>query len=271
MIPVNPGNLLKFSTSRAFLRHKQEGQNRHPFGLKAPDTRLIPFQVFVESGAGSVTWKLVNPIDESGATSTAMTAGDLDVTQKDGGGFWVTWYGLSNLTTVPDCGYWEVWLTIDGTIYYSEVLHVFEVSDLAISDWRFKFYNDNVDKGNVLYQQSYRQHFYPTKWAWDRPETDRDVEISVDGNGNETTRFSRTVARFRLEIADVPDYCIPFFAKCGDISTVTFSDGLESDVVTMRNVVFESRPQGLSLNVGVFRFDAEVESFSGCQENFVLA
>jgi len=270
MIPFNPGNLLAFQRdTRAFLRHKQDGQDVTPFGIKAASTRLIPFQLFIPAGAGVVTWELINPINPTGGTGTTMTAGDLEVDQKAGGGFWVSWRASGNLTTQPACGFWEIWLTIDGALYYSEVIQVF-AAGFAISDWRFRFDNENVDKGNVLNQIGYRQYFYPTRWAWDRPGTERDVEDTVDGNGNTTTTFSRTVAKFRLEVADIPDYCLPFFAKCGDNSFVTFSDGTENDLVRMVNTEFESRPQGKGLNIGIFTFDSEVESFNGCQENFLL-
>lgn len=271
MIPANPGNLLPFHITRAFLRHKLAGTDRTAFGIRAAKTRLIPFQVFVEAGAGVVTWELIDPVNPVGGTGTAMTAGDLDVSMKDGGGFWVTWTGASNLTTQPDCGFWEIWLTIDGAIYYSESIQVFVVTGIAISDWRFKFDNDNIDKGNVLNQIGYRQYFYPTVWAWDRGVTDREVRREVDGYGNTTKSFTRTTARFRVEVADIPDYCLPFFAKCGDNSIITFSDGTESDLVTMANTDFESRVQGVGLSVGIFSFDAEIESFNGCQENFILA
>jgi len=271
MIPVNPGNLLKFNQFQSFQRHNQSGQNRVPFGLRAPQTRLIPFQLFISAGASTVTWKLVNPLDPTGGIDLAMTAGDLSLVDKDGGGTWITWDGLSDLTTVPDCGFWEIWLTADGTVYYSEVLHVFDVTEFAIPDWRFKFYNDNVDKGPVLYQQSYRQYFYPTKWAWDRADQVRELQVEEDGNGNEVTRFSRTVSRFKIEVPDIPDYATNFFAKCGDLSTITFSDGTESELVEMTNVVFTTRAQGIGLNIGIFTFDAEIESFNGCQENYVLA
>jgi hypothetical protein len=38
----------------------------------------------------------------------------------------------------------------------------------------------------------------------------------------------------------------------------------------MDNIEFEFKPQGIGLNIGVFKFDAEVESFSGCQPNYEL-
>jgi hypothetical protein len=269
MIPLNPGNILKFSDSREMLRHYQEGQNRVPFGLRAPNTRLIPFQVFFPVTVTSATWKLVEPTDTIGI-GLAMTAGDLDIVHKDGGGSWVTWYPGSNLTTIPDCGYREIWLTVNSITYYSEVLHLFEANEFSINEWRFEFDNNNTDKGTVLYQQGYKQHFYPTKWVWDRPAIEREIEEEIDGNDNITSLFSRTVSRFRLEVPDLPDYVLTFFAKCGDIATVKFENSTGFPSITMQNVAFEFRNQGNALNIGIFTFDAEIESFNGCQENFVL-
>lgn len=267
MIPSNPGNLLKFNLHAVFQRHKQAGQDRHPFGLRCPSDTLIPFQLFVSAGAGSVTWKLVNPLDSGDFIN--MDAADLTVENKSGGGFWVTWYGVGSLTTPVECGYWEVWLIVDGTTYVSEVLHVFDIAEEPLPLWRLRM-SHATDKANVLYQNVYQQLFFPKRWAWDRPEVDRDVEITVDGNGNETIRYSRSVARFRLEVSDLPDYTIPFFAKIGDLDDVSFEDTVEGYSVVMSNTTFESRNQGKGLNIGVFTFDAEVESFNGCQENFTL-
>lgn len=269
MIPYNPGNLLKFNFQSVFQRHKQPGQDRHPFGLKCPKARLMPMQIFVESGATSVTWKLVSPSDTTGATTIAMAAGDLDITDKLGGGSWVTWGGFADITNPVTCGYWEVWINVDGTEYYSEVLHLREDTEPE-PVWRMRF-THNSDKGNVLYQNGYQQIFYPTKFAWDRMEIDRDVEENVDGFGNVTLKFSRSTARFRLEIADIPDYAIAFFSKCGDLDSVIFEDTVEGYSIDMRNVAFESRVQGTGLNIGVFKFDAEVEAFNGCQPNYELA
>lgn len=271
MIPSNPGNLLPFYFTKNFQRHAQDGTNRVPFGMKAPNTRLMPFQLFFEAGAGVVSWKLADPKTPDGSVDFALDAGQLQVDMKDGGGFWVTWDGLSNLTDIPDCGFWEIWLTVDGALYYSEVLHLYTAAELAITATRFYFYNDLNDKGPVLYQNSYRQYYYPTRFAWDRPQIDRDREVFVDGFGNTTISFSRTVTRMRLEVADIPDYCLGFFAKCGDLSTVEFGEGTGNEITQMRNIVFESRAQGVGLNVGIFTFDAEIETFNECQEQYTLA
>lgn len=271
MIQYNPGNLLKFSRYAEFQGHKQPGQDRVPYGLRCPNTRLMPFQLYRSIGATTVTWRLVDPVDPTGGIALAMTAGDLTLTDKDGGGTWITWDGQSDLTTVPDCGFWYVELDVDGTKFYSEVLHAFTTADEPTPVYRIRFGND-LDKGDVLYHFLNYQHFLYTKtWAWDRPAIVRELQATEDGSGNETTRFSRTVARFRLEVADLPDSVIPFLAKCGDLDLVQFEDMAASFAVPMVNTAFETRQQGLSRNIGIFTFDAEIESFNGCQENYVLA
>jgi hypothetical protein len=274
MTPFNPGNLLPFRTDRRFLRHKQAGTNRHPFGLRCPAARLMPFQLYIAGGASAVTWKLVDPADDTGATFTAMTAGDLTIKDDTDGNSWVTWGGHTNITTAIACGYWEIWVTVDGTTYYSECIHTYPTTEPA-PIWRFRFNND-TDKGQVLYQVAggpfaYSHFLYPTFFALDRPGTDRELDIRVDGNGNETTRFSRTVSRFKMEVADLPDYVLPFLAKCGDLTLIVFETVVGDSAQIITNVVFESRAQGTGLNVGIFKFDAETEAFAGCQENFELA
>jgi hypothetical protein len=137
--------------------------------------------------------------------------------------------------------------------------------------WRIRFGNNNVDKGPVLYQTGYKQYFYPTAFAFDRMVVDRDVEDTVDGNNTITHRFTRTTAKHRLEIADVPDWVAAFFSKAGDLADVVFEDTFSDENFQMVNVTYESRVQDSGLNVGVFTFDGEIEAFNGCQENFELA
>lgn len=269
MIPVNPGNILKFNSDAAWQRHNQPGQDRTAFGLRCPVNNGLPFQLFFASGAGVVTWKMVNPIDPTGGTFIAMDAGDLIVTNKDGGGFWVTRTAFTALTNPVTCGFWEVWLTVDGDIYKSEVLHFV---DTTAPVYRIRFTN-STDKENVLYTTfSYHQYLYPVTWAWDRPKIDRESQIDVDGNGKKTTLFSRTVARFRLEFSHIPDYAINFLSKCGDMDGVQFEDEAGAiAVVPMENITFDSRAQGVGLNIGIFEFDAESEAFNGCQPDFATA
>lgn len=267
MKPLNPGNILKFNLEQTFQRHKQPGQDRHPFGLKCPRSRLVPFQLMLPSG-GSLSWKLVNPVDDTGSTFTAMSVLDLVVAEDVDGNVWVTWDGDTDLSTIPACGFWEVWLTVDGIVYYSEVLHLREDAE-PTPVWRMRF-GHPTDKGTVLYQNGYEQMFYPTKFAWDRMDVVREKEQDEDGYGNTTIKYSRSVSRFRLEVADVPDYVISFFSKCGDMDTAIFEDSVGGNTIEMANIEFEFKPQGIGLNIGIFKFDAEVESFSGCQPNYEL-
>jgi len=270
MKPANPGNILKFNSDAAWQRHNQPGQDRTAFGLRCPKETGPAFQIFFDSGAGVVTWGL-NPADiPSGGSIEAMDAGDLIITNKDGGGFWVTRTAFAPLTNPVDCGFYEVWLTVDGDVYKSEVVHLTETTTDTV--YRIRFTN-STDKDNVLYTSfSYHQFLYPVRWAWDRPKIDRESQIEVDGNGKRTTLFSRTVARFRLEVSHIPDYAINFLSKCGDLDGVQFEDeaGVIA-VVPMENITFDSRIQGVGLNIGIFEFDAESEAFNGCQRDFLTA
>jgi hypothetical protein len=52
----------------------------------------------------------------------------------------------------------------------------------------------------------------------------------------------------------------------------------EPDMLTLNVAVtalekqgIKAKQQGVGLNIGVFKFDAEVESFNGCQQNYELA
>lgn len=269
MIPFNPGNLLKFNTDAVWQRHNQPGQDRVPFGLKTPKARCLPFQLWLPGGANVVTWELINPVDPTGGINFAMDAGDLTITNKAGGGSWVTHTGFVDLTNPVACGFYEAWVTVDGTVYKSEVMHFVEYTGTL---YRIRFTN-STDKDNVLYSTfSYHQFLYPVRWAWDRARVERETQVEVDGNGKKTTLFSRTVARFRLEVSDIPDYAINFFSKCGDLDGVQFEDFAGTiDFVEMENITFDSRIQGVGLNIGVFEFDAESEAFNGCQPDFLTA
>ena len=130
---------------------------------------------------------------------------------------------------------------------------------------------NDTDKGTVLYQGGYQNNFYPKRWAWDRVRVERDQQQVVDGNGAETTLFTRTTERLRLEVSDLPDYVANFFAKCGDLDGIIFEDTIDANSVILKNVSFDMKNQGVALNTGTFTFDAEVEAFNDCQENFIMA
>lgn len=135
--------------------------------------------------------------------------------------------------------------------------------------WKVKFTN-TTDKDNVLYQNGYTQWLYLLP-VWDTPEVERNTETEVNGNGEETRRFTRTVEKRKFEAADLPDYVLGFLTKCGDLDSVILEEVETGDTVTMDDLTFSSRRQGATLNIGVFTFDAEIEAFSGCQEDFILA
>jgi hypothetical protein len=266
MIQVNPGNILAFQKSQTWQRQAFIGQNRTPFGLICPRARLLPFQLYFTGAYTSHTWLLSDPADPSGSIFEPMTAGDLDVDVVDGG-FFVTWKASGNLSDIPPCGYWEVWLTVNGVDYFSEVLQVIENEDTTRPRLRF---TNSKDKGQVLYQTGYEQFFYPRLIVPDRSDIDRERRVQVDGYGDEVTLFSRTVNRAKFEVPDIPDYCLPFFAKCGDLDSISYGTGNTLETIDLVDVRFESRPQGLDLNIGVFSFVGDIEAFNGCQENFEI-
>lgn len=141
--------------------------------------------------------------------------------------------------------------------------------------WRLNF-SHSSDKANVLYQTGYKQYLYLPLPVWDVPTVARDVEVAVNGNGEELRRFTRTVERRGFEVADLPDYVLGFLTKAGDLDTILFEDAKLIDSLQpvnfeVDNLTFESpNRQGTALNVGRFYFDVEAEAFQGCQENFVL-
>lgn len=123
---TNAGNLLPFFDSLDWQRHRQPGQDALPYGLPASRVRLIPFQAFfdIDFDPDTVTFRLVNI-----ATAETLTLDSalIEVGQTADGKVWLT-YQAADLDTVPDCGYWYVWLTVtDGTDTanrYSEVLRL---------------------------------------------------------------------------------------------------------------------------------------------------
>jgi hypothetical protein len=121
MKPLNPGNLYSFYLSNKWQFHRQPGCNRIPFGLTCPATRLIPFQFYSPTGSSpTVSWDLVDPADDT--TVHALDSGQLEVVDKDGGGYWVTWYANEDVSSPPECGYWQTRLTVNGTEYWGNVL-----------------------------------------------------------------------------------------------------------------------------------------------------
>lgn len=136
--------------------------------------------------------------------------------------------------------------------------------------WRINANNGTSDKANVLYQTGYVQYYYVASPVIDTHLIDREVQKTVDGYGNETRRFTRTVARYAIEFADVPDCAIPFLSKLGDMQNVLFEDAELGDAFEMEDCEFEVRRVGAFQNIGRITFTAEIEAFSQCQQNFEL-
>lgn len=170
--------------------------------------------------------------------------------------------------------YTATWDTGDpcGTISLGAGTTTINLDGIApgAATWRLTFTN-TTDKGQVLYQNNYTQWLFLPAPVWDRPEITRTIEKTEDGYGNETLRFSRTVSRQGFEFADCPDWLLSFLVKCGDLDTIVYEDVLTGVSFPVTNVTFESREQGPALNTGRIYFDAEIDTFAGCQENYTLA
>ena len=121
---VNPGCVLPFYAKTTWQRHRQIGTDVLPFGLVAPNARLMPFQLYFATGdvPEAVGFSVVSAVDDT--TVVVFDSSLLTVEAKSGGGFWVTWYASENLNTIPDCGFWYVKVVVDEVEYFSEVLHL---------------------------------------------------------------------------------------------------------------------------------------------------
>lgn len=136
MINQNPGCILACYLTPTMQRHRLVGQNLTAFGLRAPNARLMPFQCKGETGTATVTsFKLVNAVAQSNGVPIEITLNTtlLEVTQRTGGGWWVTWKAQEDLNIIPDAGLWYPVVVVNSVSYYFEVLHLREVnsSDVA--------------------------------------------------------------------------------------------------------------------------------------------
>ena len=123
---LNAGNALPFYSDLKWQRHRQVGQDALPYGLPAPRSRLIPFQVFLSDtlAASAITWKLVNVVTGDEVAQSANLLEKVCFDASTPVGIWVTFKG-DWLTTVPDCGFWYIEITAgeSGEItVYSDVL-----------------------------------------------------------------------------------------------------------------------------------------------------
>ena len=184
------------------------------------------------------------------------------------------------LTT--DCGrvitktYEATWESGDGC---NTLVLTLESTSINVVDltpvWRLNFSN-TTDKAQVLYQSGYQQYLYLPLLVWDVPIIDRQIEEATNGEGTTIRRFTRTVERKGFEVPDLPDYVLGWLTKAGDLDTIELEDAKLADslvpfALSIQNLTFETPGrQGTALNIGRFYYDAEVEAFQGCQENFEL-
>ena len=272
MTPINPGNLLPFYTDKDMQRHRQNGQGDLPFGLIAYTTRLIPFQIFRSTGTiDEATLTAVNAQDET--ETIEIESAVLDIHNRAGGGGWVTFKDQGITDEIP-CGYWYLQLQCGfaGT-FFSEVLWLRNLLEVPRYS-RIVWYSP-TDKGTVLYQDGYQQRLYTEpEITLDVPTIEVEIDESVNGYGETTDTYSRTLERPKFEVKDIPDYALATLAGIGFNDTVTLTvaaSGLTLASYTLPKTRFTSRRQGKELNTGIFEFDGRSEIFTGCQENFELA
>ena len=88
--------------------------------------------------------------------------------------------------------------------------------------------------------------------------------------GVETTRYAKTKIKQVFEVPNIPDYCIGFFAQCGDLNSIVLEtvDGDTSETLT--GVEFSTRRQNSGFSVGIFTFVSET-GIERCQPDFELA
>jgi hypothetical protein len=129
---ANFGNILPFYKSTAWQAFRMQGQDILAAGILAPNDKLLPFQLSGKTGtATGVSWALVNCADET--VTVAMSAGELQIRNVSGGGWFVTWFGLAALSTIVDAGFWYVRVTVAGVNYFSEALKLVGDSEEAMA------------------------------------------------------------------------------------------------------------------------------------------
>lgn len=120
----NPGNVLPFYKNKRWQRHRHTGQNLTAWGLIAPNTVLIPWQLFIESGdVAEISLQIVNAASE---VATNLDTASLEVKElATGPGFWVTWKAEERISPAIECGFYYLQLSAGGEdVYYSEVMHL---------------------------------------------------------------------------------------------------------------------------------------------------
>lgn len=197
--------MLPTYTNIAEQRHRQEGQHRRPYGLIAPKSTLLPWQIF---GAGNPEDEaevlVVSAVDDS---TTIVFAGGVEYSST-GSKYWLTYKaeGLDTESQIP-CGFWYFAITLGGATRYTEVFEVVEDSVIAQPGYIKLLARHSMDRGGSLFQTGFDQFCYFEGVA-QRPTLDRDVQETEDANGKIVVEYGRIEARSGFTIVNVPDYMI---------------------------------------------------------------
>jgi hypothetical protein len=136
--------------------------------------------------------------------------------------------------------------------------------------WRLTFTNAN-DKGEVLYQTGYTQElFLEPGPVFNTPVIDRTVERTVNGNGDEVKRFTRTLENWRFETMDVPDYIPHTLNLLSDCDTIYLENVGKDYRYQVYQFTFTFRRQSPSQNIGEFQVTTRQEVYSGCQSDYAI-
>jgi hypothetical protein len=136
--------------------------------------------------------------------------------------------------------------------------------------WRLTFTNAN-DKGEVLYQTGYTQElFLEPGPVFNSPVIDRTVERTVNGNGDEVKRFTRTLENWRWESLDIPDYLIHTLNTLADVDEIYLENVGKDYRYQVYQFTFTARRQSPSMSIGEFQVTTRSEVFSGCAQDYAI-
>lgn len=220
MIPVNPGNLLPFyaigysANDLRWQRHRLPGQDFYPYGIPAPRTRILPFQISVEISLLSITSFALFNLDGTAITlDTALL--ETESLSLGGGDFrhWITWKANADLDIIPDCGFWYVFLNLAGAgQYYSEVMHLRDMCGLESYGLSIEPESCSANGTNV--QFSLNADVYASSGTtW---------EIQRFSGSWTTISTGNSVTVVELESTESRQFRIQATSPCGVITTVTY-------------------------------------------------
>ena len=265
MAIVNRGNIVPFyNRIEDQWRYQKWGTNG--WGIRASRTTLIPFQVYANSVPTTWSIDLMDLSDSSVYSfgTSVISEFCLDTTRK-----WFTYTGAT--ITEQDCGWYYIKAVFDGTVYYSEIIHIVEDSALVLDDnisgiFRLSV-NHSTDIGNVLYSEGYFQRVY-LECFWDYPEIIRDPETTVNGAGEELLLSAVTTERQQFVVSEMIDNWNYVFKRFEDHDNISLRrpDMVEQIQLTEFKFEAEQAADGRFYN-GKFSFVRDRFSKSGCEED----